>query len=40
MIKDSNLIKEIARLMGLMDEKGLNFAKELKLEAETYKTSL
>lgn len=40
MIKYSNLIKEIARLMGLMDEKGLNFAKELKLEAETYKTSL
>ena len=40
MIKDSNLIKEIARLMGLMDEKGLNFAKELKLEAETYKNNL
>lgn len=40
MIKDSMLIKEIARLMGLMDEKGLNFAKELKLEAETYKNNL
>ncbi len=40
LIQNDNLTREIARLMGLMDEKGLNFARELKLQAETYKNNL
>lgn len=39
-IKNDALDNEIARLMGLVDIKGINFAKELKLECEKYKNSI
>lgn len=40
LINGDMLIKEIARLMGLIDEKGLEFAKELKLQADKYKNNI
>ncbi len=39
-IEKDSLDNEIARLMGLVDLKGINFAKELKLECESFKNSL
>lgn len=39
-IKGEALNNEIARLMGLMDVKGLDFAKELKTDCEKFKSSI
>lgn len=39
-IFETSLFNEIARLMGLMDKKGLDFAKELKLDSENFKNSI
>lgn len=40
LIENSDLDNEIARLMGLMDVKGINFAKALKLECEEFKNTI